>query len=376
MIRLFFQKGVIELTLSLYNEASINRSSVQLIVNKTEEFEKLLVEFTHDKTTCNKISLILNENKNPFENFSSEQLRFKMLKEYCGFQIPEKFDLGYEMLNDVRTLVQASHIPLEYTLKSTLEIPGLFQEIKQYMRKFNEEKTVISNIVQGRAWRKKYNTVTNKTILPIIINYDDFGTGNALGSHSGEQALGGVYVSLPCLPPHLVAKLNNIFITSVFYTKHRKSFGNYAVFNKVISNINSLTENGLKLDVNGMKEFVYFQCILFVGDNLGLNSACGFVESFGKSLRYCRICTATSEQCKLMCEEDSTLLRNREDYEKNVHEISVNSKSYDSGIKEDCLFNRIKNYHIVENKSVDLMHDICEGVVWLHTIENSNNSHL
>lgn len=370
----FLEKGVMHLILSLYNEPSNTRSSVQTIISKTEEFisefyvsfllEKLLQEFNYDKSISNKINIVLNDNKHPFENFCTEHLRFKMLEKHCNFQFPEKYYVGYELVNDVRTLIQATHVPIEYSLKTTLEISGLFEEIKKYMEKLSEEKSIISNISQARFWRHRYSTLVNetKTVLPLILYYDDFETGNALGSHVGEQVLGGVYVSLPCLPPHLVAKLSNIFIASVFYTKHRKLLGNNAVFHRVITNINTLIKDGLELRINGINQLVYFQCILFVGDNLGLNSACGFVENFGKCLRYCRICTATSDQCGLMCEEDSALLRNRENYEKDLNQISYVSESYDSGIKENCIFNRIINFHIVENKSVDIMHDLLEGV--------------
>ncbi|XP_066592936.1 uncharacterized protein [Prorops nasuta] len=352
----FLDNGILNFILSLYNEDCITRTAVQLIVKLLQEFistyyipflnEKLYKEFSFNDNSHCKINLVLNENSNPFNDFSTEQLRFKLLKKHCGFQLPENYNIEYELVNNQKTLVKGNYIPLKYTIQSTLEMHGIFEQVKNYMNKLNEEKTLTSNIIQGRFWRDRFSNISNKTLLPLIIYYDDFETGNALGSHVGEQQLGGVYVSLPFLPPHLVAKLNNILISSVFYTKHKKSLGNHAVFEATIMDINSLIRDGLELR-----------------DNLGLNSASGFVESFGKTVRYCRICEATSEQCEIMCEEDSTLLRNRDNYEKHVSNITFNPKSSDSGIKENCVFNNIINFHIVENKSVDLMHDVCEGVV-------------
>ena len=35
---------------------------------------------------------------------------------------------------------------------------------------------------------------------------------------------------------------------------------------------------------------------------------------------------------------------------------------FETGIKEKCIFNAIKGYHNIENCSVDLMHDVYEGV--------------
>lgn len=33
-----------------------------------------------------------------------------------------------------------------------------------------------------------------------------------------------------------------------------------------------------------------------------------------------------------------------------------------TGIKEECIFNKINNFHICENIIVDVMHDLSEGV--------------
>lgn len=136
----FLDKGVMHLILSLYNEPSINRTSVQIIVTNIEKFisefyvsfllEKLSEEFNYDANIRNKIKIVLNDNKQPVENFATEQLRFKMLKKHYNFQLPEKYVVGYEMVNNVRKLVQATHVPIEYLLKSILQVPGLFQEIK------------------------------------------------------------------------------------------------------------------------------------------------------------------------------------------------------------------------------------------------------
>ena len=116
---------------------------------------------------------------------------------------------------------------LKATLKSILELPGLFNEVQKYMADLQKEKTVISNFTQGNLWKKKYSNLQQR-VLPFFLYYDDFEPGNALGSHARQQELGGMNISLPFLPSHLIAKLSNIFVASIFYTKHRKIFGNKA----------------------------------------------------------------------------------------------------------------------------------------------------
>lgn len=48
--------------------------------------------------------------------------------------------------------------------------------------------------------------IENKIALPLLIYFDDFEVDNPLGSHAGIHKLGGVYVSLPFLPPHYVSQ--------------------------------------------------------------------------------------------------------------------------------------------------------------------------
>ena len=207
----------------------------------------------------------------------------------------------------------ATYIPLEKTLKHILEIPGLFAEVEKYMQQLESDSTGLSNIIQGNLWRSKYKSNNGAIILPLFLYYDDFEPGNALGSHAGKQSLGGVYVTMPFLPPHLSCKLDNILVTLLLYTKYRKECENLKIFGTVIKEINKLSTDGLELDLNGDKIKVYFRCVLVTGDNLATNSICGFVESFSAK-RFCRICRATSEECKIMSLEDKQLLRTKENY--------------------------------------------------------------
>ena len=161
--------------------------------------------------------------------------------------------------------------------------------------------------MQGQLWQRKYANLTEQIVYPIFIYYDDFDPGNAMGRHAGEQELGGLYFSLPFLPPHLVAKLRNIFVISICYSKDRKIFGYRVIFKKIVDEINLFCTDGIYVNIDGRQIRVYFRCVLVIGDNLGLNGALGFVESF-KATRYYRICRATCDECQTMTTEDPKLL--------------------------------------------------------------------
>ena len=81
-----------------------------------------------------------------------------------------------------------------------------------------------------------------------------------------------------------------------------------------------------------------------------------FVQSF-KANVFCRLCKANSCDCSQMCNENERLLRTPENYLADV----LASNTLETGIKENCIFNRLNNFHIAINKSVDFMHDVLDG---------------
>ncbi|XP_051158001.1 uncharacterized protein LOC127279603 [Leptopilina boulardi] len=182
-------------------------------------------------------------------------------------------------------------------------------------------------------------------------------SGKKMGSHAGEHKLGGGFVSIPCLPPHLVAKMESILLVIICYAKDLKTFGNEKIFRKAIDDFHSLSTKGIKLNIDDQEITVYFECVLILGDKLGLNTICGFYQNFSKSKYYCRICTASQEQCKTLTTENKNLLRT---LKSNEADILIDPSLY--GIKEYCIFNRIPKFHISKNVTVDAMHDVPEGV--------------
>lgn len=72
----------------------------------------------------------------------------------------------------------------------------------------------------------------------------------------------------------------------------------------------------------------------------------------------CRFCRITKDRSCKLCIEDVGTLRNKINY---AEDITTNNSS-STGIKGECAFNVLNNFHAVENYSVDIMHDLLEGV--------------
>lgn len=395
--KLMLDQEMTKFTLSLYSNPLLSRKAIDSILQSFDNYTSdLFIPYVQtqmmnhlkpitDRNTHCSIQHILESSKHIFDKFKSEYSRFKIYEQECLYIPPESFKIGENKIfitNDsgvsevTKKDIYAVHIPLKKTLEKVLSVPQVFEEILKYIKQLNEENIFMTNLMQGDLWKKKYHDA-NKIILPLIVYYDDFETRNCLGSHAGENKLGGVYVSLACLPPHMVGKLSNIFLSTLVHSKYVQKFGNAKVFTKIIDDLNILAKEGIELEINSQKRRVYFQCVQILGDNLGINSICGFSESFVANY-FCRICSAKSSDCKVMTIENESLIRTVESYE-----IDVSKNNFaETGIHEKCVFNSISNFHICQNQTVDLMHDVFEGIASytlgkiLGSLLKENNSSL
>ena len=266
-------------------------------------------------------------------------------------------------------------------------------KILKYMSELSRSEKVVSNIVQAGLWKNKYaskfknivlpiymenftywkNKYASKfknIVLPIYMFLDDLEVGNALGSQAGVNKFSAIYTSIACLPPHIASRLNIIILTCLLYIEDKKACGNEKVFKELIQELNYFQTKGITVTVNKIEMNVKFQLILILGDNLGLNQIFGFTESFnsnywclliqiiGGYLLIQIICKANSNEAKKFTSEETSILRTVKNYEEDCQNISNSS----AGIKEPCVFHKINDFHILENISVDLMHDVIEGV--------------
>jgi hypothetical protein len=191
--------------------------------------------------------------------------------------------------------------------------------------------------------------------LPFGIFFDDFEPNNCLGSHKGTDKVGGTYGQFFCLPPEISSKQKFIILVSLHFYKHRKFYGLSRIYDPVTDMLNKLATTGihLKNPILG-KTNVKILTVFTLGDNLGLNEGCGMVESFNANY-YCRLCRMNKENCQSCLREDPNILRNLQNRE-------IDEKQQSGGVKNICVFDRLKYYSSVENCMVDPMHDILHGI--------------
>lgn len=277
------------------------------------------------------------------------------LKEISSYLVV--VDNTFYRLNSIIASVDCHlFIPLSKVLKQFFSLENILGETLENMTNLMSNKSVLGNFIQGTFWQSRIKKFEGKTVLPLFLFFDDFESGNVLGSHSGIHKLGAVYVSLPCIPLYRSSMLSNICLTLLFHSSDRVEFGNNVIFKPVIDELNFLQNVGIEIDTSVFKGTLYFNLGLILGDNLGLHSIIGFVESFSSNFP-CRICNIRKENLRVQCYEDESLLRTIDQYYINLNKNNVST----TGIKEKCVWLDVNNFSLYDQVGVDVMHDVLEG---------------
>lgn len=362
----------------LYANPLIPRNTIQIIIDGmekvlTEGVARYIKNSAEKMLSRDKISVecfgsfinIANYIKNEaLTDFKTEHKRFSYFTKEGTYIEPKEMVIGQRLNKVIRggvSILEPSNctqqfIPLRNVLKKFFSVENVVIETLEYIKTLKSEHGVLRNFIQGTYWKSRVANHNERIVLPLFMFFDDFEIGNALGSHSGIHKLGGVYVSVPCLPPYRSTVLSNIFIALLFHSSDRVKFGNAIIFKPLIDELNFLQEYGIEIDTPEFKGKFYFELGLILGDNLGLHSITGFTESFSSNYS-CRICTIRKEDMKVQCYEDNALLRFTEQY--NVH-LLQNDVSI-TGIKDKCVWFDVNNFSLFDQVGVDVMHDMLEG---------------
>lgn len=378
-VRQIMHQLLLNKTVQLYGSSDLTRQQIQDFFNSVQNIVKSVLEIFENElvpnyvevgnssdiiSDINRLSKLVNE---CFVNFNTEHKRMRLIEDIGCYFPPIEYVVGKKCIptknkinaspTESSSKSRAYVFPLRDILKGFFEIPNVYKTVFAYRKQLAAESSVISNFVQSKLWKFQIRQFRSDNILPLFLYYDDFEAGNALGAHAGVNKIGGVYISIPCLPPQYRSSLQTIFNALIFSSKDREEYGNFAVFRPLIEELKYLESQGIELNLSGNKVRIYFKLALILGDNLGLHGILGFVESFQANFA-CRFCKMNKIQRSLATTEDSFFLRTRTSYEQD---LKINDMSL-TGIKHKCIFNNLPDFHAVENMSVDIMHDVLEHI--------------
>ncbi|XP_066602015.1 uncharacterized protein [Prorops nasuta] len=372
-----FREKLLNFLAQLFNYDQIPRNKIKKIIVSFFSIFKLALTVIEEKiencvrtdTTVEDklyaINVLFTNFVKDFEELNTERQRLNAFKNSNSFIAPDQITVGErEEFREEKGFivykyipVSIEFIPLRKSLELFFELPYVFEETMDYIKQLQQPTNLISNYIQASSWKEKNVNFEKKIVFPLFLYYDDYETNNPLGSHRGIAKVGAVYDSVPCLPPHLQSKLDNIFLVMLFNTIDRQVLGNHCIFSKLIAEINYLETEGITVRVKGEIKKMYISLELLTGDNLGLHSMLGFNESF-RSHYSCRFCLIHKSNLDKVFHENQCILRNVENYNKNVTNIDPAS----SGIKDPCVFHNVNGFHLLKNSNVDIIHDLLEEV--------------
>lgn len=362
--------------------AGLSQSAVSGFVSSMEEivFEihsqaqdaALLCLSSHDIAAKRKIESSFQHLENPFTSLNSEAKRKRLFTEKWGTVEPTEIVLGTRFdsrrnkttgtFDQVVVTDKFSYIPILETLKSILQNPHLTDLFKP---RHVPKESVYVDLSDAAHFKSNPLFCTEKDALQIQLFYDDFETANPLGSKKGIHKLGAIYFTLRNFRPIFNCSLDNIHLCALFHAQDIRRYGFNSIIEPLVNDLKVLEIEGVKNPVSG--HCVRGTVVQVTGDNLGLHSLLGYLESFGAQY-CCRFCVLEKDRFQFVFSEDNpeVVLRTTE-----MHALLCKKLQDDSslphvyGVKRVCLLNSLKYFNIANNFAVDIMHDILEGVAQL-----------
>lgn len=363
----------------MYDDPVMPRNRVQTIMEETcsivlnvlsvvqENVSEILCHSDVDSNTASKVNVSVNNFFETVESscseFSSEHLRFKLLKEK-GFWV-DRIEFPIESV--VSNVTCGNHVvvkmkyvsgqvlSMKQTLKNFLELPNVYSTICEVLNSTCPDGT-IDHYVHSPHWQKKKLNFGDKFVVPLTMYYDEVQTDKPNSNHSAEE--GAVYYSVAALPFEFQSLIKNIFTACLFNAQDKKDFGNSKVFYEVIEQVNDLQSHGVSVVTSVGEVNVYFTVGLFVGDNLALHSLFGFVQGFTANYP-CRTCHVSKFEMQSMRFEDSSLLRDPVQHAADILENNVTN----TGVNERSALCDLQFFDPLDNPSGDLLHDVWGGGV-------------
>ena len=120
----------------------------------------------------------------------------------------------------------------------------------------------------------------------------------------------------------------------------------------MIKELTFLQELRIELNLPQGKKILYFVVGLITAANLGIHQVLGYIENFNGNFD-CRFCKMHISERTHCCEADISLLRNNN----NLNIDILKNDPRLSGIKENSIFNELPGFYVLNNITVDFMHD-------------------
>lgn len=345
----------------------------QMFANLIEENKKLTEQISQQNNS--NLDSLKSSSKYIIQEIAKHSTKYKRNKEYEkseDYVPPEKKAVGLKWQSNYDHKTGVAHHLLKQQSFNYVSIIKLLENLFSNQRfkllyDSNDHKCspgVYQRYCCAQGYAQTDFYKENPNAIQLQLYTDEFEITSPLKSKTKIHKLCAVYLQILNLPKQYLSRLDNIYLVALCESANLdQEYTNIDnLLELIVNDIKKLEINGVKC---GHKTFLKGTLINFSYDNLGGNDVCGFKKSFSSDY-FCRHCECTYEESKKWVKEEISSLRTIENYNAQLESISSVDKvdySISKGIRKPCVLNNLNNFHILRNKSCDLMHDMNEGSI-------------
>ena len=188
----------------------------------------------------------------------------------------------------------------------------------------------------------KSNPLLNseKKILEIVLNHDDFGIVNPLGNKTVKYKTSGFYFVLGNLPPQYRSRQKDIHLAIMYSSKLISKYGYQEILRPLLDDLRKLETEGIYIKFDSCVHQFYGTLAMLAADDLAAHALGSFFCNFSTVQSFCRFYNCSQENLKVNLPSSSFSLRTSEDYDNNVLNINADrTLSSVYGIKENSSLN-------------------------------------
>lgn len=242
--------------ISLNNSIIIN--TIRLLVGNNVEFKKIANKIIDHINIANTYELVHKKNKNESNRLTWKQKTNRYV-EPVQINLDDQDKFHYvPILSNIKALLNNEQIKYEY-----------------FKTKNSSDK--IRSIETANFFKNNKFFLNNKDAIQIKLYIDAFTTTNVLGPNKNNYKQHGVYYKINNIPFNLQSKNYVTQLALLFDNNYLIKYGYDRILHCLVQDLKTLETQGIIIGDRNLLGSIIYLC----ADNLGANSICGFVESFG-----------------------------------------------------------------------------------------------
>lgn len=362
-----FDKYILKEFIKLYGMSSMSQSTTDWVIGLIITIVNIIFDSMRSVKNIENLDLFISNTLYTLERFKSVAKIKLYLQRKNIYTKPSKFlvenntvqVIGEDNVYFENVESNGMVLPIKEHLSKFLELPGVLNDITNYRDSILERKVEgqYGHFLHGRKWQTISSKYEGKNLIPITLYTDDFQVDDKSGPHSSTNSIAAFYYQIACLPPHLMSKIEYIFVALLAHAKDLKVHSPDSAMYTLVEIFTELEKDGLLIKTgNGNSHRVHFILCNAVGDNLGLHMMCSLILGFNASY-FCRFCNAHLHETKTWTQlPDNIQMKTISEY---TQILSSEGEKY--GIVREAILNSLPSFHVMANFTADIMHDLLLG---------------